>query len=64
MMETSMKLSRKKRERMLEILQGKVPVNEITDKEMQFLQERIMEGIAVKRAEAQQVVFREHRTLQ
>lgn len=58
-----MKLEKEKR--MLAILQGEVPLNEITDKELMFLQKRVFKAIARKKLQdPNKMNFQEHRTLQ
>lgn len=58
-----MKLEKQKR--MLAILQGEVPIEEITDKELKFLENRVMKAVLAKKAaDPTRITFREHRTLQ
>jgi uncharacterized protein YbaA (DUF1428 family) len=58
-----MKLEKEKR--MLAILQGEVPLEEITDKEILFLQKRVFTAIQQKMmADPKKFNFQEHRTLQ
>lgn len=65
MMDASVqKMSRKKKERMLAILRDEVPYEQITEAELAFLQEAVMEAIANKMLEDQKIVFEDHRTLQ
>lgn len=51
---------------MLAILQGEVPLEEITEKELLFLQKRVMKAVQQKRAEANgtKMVVEAPRTLQ
>lgn len=58
-----MKLEKEKR--MLAILQGEVPLEEITDKEILFLQKRVFASIQQKMmSDPKKFNFQEHRTLQ
>lgn len=58
-----MKLEKEKR--MLLILQGEIPLEEITDKEILFLQKQVFKAIQQKMIEhPMKFNFQEHRTLQ
>jgi hypothetical protein len=63
LMGTVMKLEKQKR--MLAILAGEIPLEEIKDKDLRWLEQRVFDAIAIKKLQdSTKITFTEHRTLQ